>query len=79
MTDQMIGDVLDGLGITLDLDDGDLVASALVLAKVVGEDGEVSLFVGQSDGLSWLEQIGLVTAAQQVIQQTQFAPRDDYE
>lgn len=77
--EQKIGEVLDGLGITLDLDDGDLVASALVLAKVVGEDGQVSLFVGESEGLSWLEQIGLVTAAQQAIQQTQIAPRDDYE
>lgn len=77
MTDQQIGPVLDGLGVTLDLDDGDLVASALVLAKVVGKDGEVSLFVGESDGLSWLDQIGLVTAAQQVIQQTQFAPREE--
>jgi len=35
-----IGNLLDGLGLDLDLDEGELVAGAIVLLKTVDEDGE---------------------------------------
>lgn len=65
--DQRAGPILDGLGITLNLEDGDLVASALVLAKVVKVDGQVALLIEDSDGMSWLDQHGLVAAAAAII------------
>lgn len=71
MTEQPIGPILDGLGMTLELDDGDLVASACVIAKVVDKDGDVSLAMGSSEGLSWIEQNGLISSAQQIINQTE--------
>lgn len=77
MTEQKIGPILDGLGVTLDMDDGDLIASAVVLAKVIDSDGDVSLYIGTSDGLSWIDQLGLLAAAHQVSQQTTIGPRDE--
>ncbi|GIF08674.1 hypothetical protein [Actinoplanes siamensis] len=67
MPDQPAGPILDGLGITLDLEDRDLVVSALVLAKVVKADGQVVLVIEDSEGMSWLDQLGLVSAADAVI------------
>lgn len=77
MTQQQIGPVLDGLGVTIDLDEGDLVASSMVLSKVVDADGDVSLHITYSDGLSWIDQMGLLAAAQNLVQQVPFrAPED---
>ncbi|MFE6412550.1 hypothetical protein ACFVOR_37085 [Streptomyces sp. NPDC057837] len=71
MSEQPIGPILDGLGTTIDLDDGDLVASeAFVIAKVVEANGDVSLALASSDGLSWIEQNGLLASAQQIVNQT---------
>lgn len=67
---------MDHLGVTLDLEDGDLVASAVLLAKVVDENGNVSVGIGPSDGCSWLEQLGLVSAADSLVRQG-FERRDD--
>lgn len=71
MTEQPIGPILNGLGMNLELDDGDLVASAFVIAKVVDKDGDVSLAMASSEGLSWIEQNGLLSSAQQIINQTE--------
>jgi len=67
MSDQPIGPILDGLGTQIDLADGDLIASALVIAKVIDTNGEVSLYIATSEGLSWIDQNGLVTSAQQIL------------
>lgn len=77
MAEQPAGLHLDGLGITFDLDDGDLVESALVLSKVVQADGTVSLHIAHSDGLSWIDRLGLLTAAQHVSQQMSIESGDD--
>lgn len=77
MSEQKIGPILDGLGVTLDLDDGDLIASVIVLAKVVDADGLVSLYVGDSEGLSWIDQMGLLAAAQNVVQAVPFRSTED--
>lgn len=60
---QPVGPVLDGLGIRITLKDGDLVAGAIVLTKVVEADGGVRLGVTWPDGMSWLERLGMLHAA----------------
>lgn len=77
MNEQPIGPILDGLGATIGLDDGDLVASAFVIAKVVEPNGNVSLALSSSDGLSWIEQNGLLASAQQIVNQTSISQKDD--
>lgn len=77
MTDQPVTTILDGLGITIDLDDGDLIANAVVIAKVVGEDGDVGIAISSSDGSSWLDQLALITAASEALRSQRFTNRDD--
>lgn len=77
MTEQPIGPILDGLGNTLDMDDGDFVVSALVIAKVVDKDGAVSLALSCSEALSWIDQNGLLTSAQQIVNQTEIGKKGD--
>lgn len=77
MTEQPMGPILDGLGNTLEMDEGDLVSSALVIAKVVDKDGEVSLALSCSEGLSWIDQNGLLTSAQQIVNQSEIGKRGD--
>jgi hypothetical protein len=79
MTDQNIGPILDGLGASIELDEGDLISSALVIAKVVDSAGEVSLSLSTSDGLSWIDQNGLVASAQQILNQRLIGLREDDE
>jgi hypothetical protein len=79
MTEQPAGPILDGLGVTLDLAEGDLVASAIVLAKVVNTEGDVALVIGSSEGISWLEQLGLVTAGADLISPDRWARTEDDE
>lgn len=77
MTEQPIGPILDGLGTTIDLEDGDLVASAFVIAKVVDRDGDVALTLASSEGLSWIDQNGLLTSAQQIVNQAEIGKKGD--
>jgi hypothetical protein len=67
MPDQPIGPILDGLGVTVDLDQGELVETALVITKLVTDTGQVLLGVYGPDNLSWLDKLGLVEAAKQRI------------
>lgn len=76
MAEQPIGPILDGLGVTIDLDDGELVENVLVLAKTVDESGGVALTVANSVGMSWIEQLGLLAAAQQVLNGNSYGPPD---
>lgn len=69
MTEQKIGHILDGLGVALDLDEGDLVSSAVVLCKVIKADGTVTLGYAQSDGMCWIEGVGMLTAGSDVARQ----------
>ncbi|MFJ6239574.1 hypothetical protein ACIQH0_36440 [Streptomyces griseus] len=63
MADQQIGQLLDTLGVTADLDDGDLVTDALVILKVLQPDGSIALSIGATDTRDWINQTGLLRAA----------------
>jgi len=63
---ELVGNLLDGLGVEYHPEDGELVESALVLLKVIGPDGDVSLRTLSSDGLSWIERIGMLRSAEAV-------------
>lgn len=54
-----IGDILDGLGVDAVIEEGELVEGAVVLLKVLHANGTVQLTVSTSDGLSWLEVLGM--------------------
>lgn len=77
MAEQKIGGLLDSLGVSADLDVGDMVPDALVLLKAVGEDGTVALTLASSEGLSWLDQLGMLTAAQAIVNQGRYEQHSD--
>lgn len=62
MPDQQIGQLLDTLGVTADLDDGDLVTDAHIVLKVVKADGGTTLIKATSEALDWVTSIGMLTA-----------------
>lgn len=61
---QPIGDVLDGIGIKATLEEGELVAGAMVLLKVIDTDGDTRLTMAYSDGLGWIERAGMLRIAE---------------
>lgn len=61
-----LGDMLDKLGVRSGIAPDDLVTDAMVLLKVLEPDGSVRLAFAWSEGMSWIERLGMVTAAQAV-------------
>lgn len=60
--------LLRGLGITLDVEEGEHLVEVLVLAKTWSPaTGQTSLVYGASRGLDWVSQQGLMSAARLVI------------
>jgi hypothetical protein len=66
MADQKIGQLLDSLGVTVDLDEGDLPTDAHVILKIVKADGAVSLVKAASESLDWITTLGMLTAALEI-------------
>lgn len=69
MADRKAGELLDALNVTLEVDDTDMVTDAIVIAKNVMANGEVSVIIGKSESTSWLEQLGLVYAAADIMRE----------
>ena len=66
MAEQKIGQLLDALGTTVDLAEGDMPVDAHVLLKVVRADGTVSLVKGASESLDWITALGMLTAGLEI-------------
>lgn len=66
-----LGGLIDSLGLRHQPEDGELIAGAVVLLKVIDRDGEVSMRSVWSSGLSWMERVGMHRAAEQ----TELPPR----
>lgn len=64
---QDISQILTNLGVSGEtLADDVLVTDAVALLKCVHPDGSVSLFMGHSDGMSWIERLGMLRAAERL-------------
>jgi hypothetical protein len=62
VSDRKIGDIADAHGVTIDLEDDDLITDVLVIAKVITTDG-TGLAVAASEGMDWITQLGMIHAA----------------
>lgn len=62
-----IGDILDQLGVQSDVEAEDLVSSAVVVLSVLvpGSD-EPRLSIANSEGMSWIQQAGLLRLAERI-------------
>lgn len=68
MSDQKVGALLDSLGVTMDLGEDQQLVEVVVLGKVAHFDtGGTSVVLGNSEGLDWISQRGIVSAAQHVL------------
>lgn len=63
MAEQRIGQLLDTLGLTAELDDGDMATDAVVILKVVQADGSVAISIGITESMDWITQQGLLSGA----------------
>lgn len=63
MAEQRIGQLLDSLGVTAELEDDDMPTDALVLIKAVQPDGKVAIVIAASETLDWVSQTGLLHGA----------------
>jgi hypothetical protein len=70
--EQPAGPIVDGLGITLDVDEGCLVSDAVLLAKVIGPDGTSIVAISDNPSMDWLTQYALIKAAERIIDTQQF-------
>jgi hypothetical protein len=61
-----LGDICDKLGVTARLADDDLVTDVYAIVKVLEPNGETRLTFCWSDGISWVERLGMVTVAQAI-------------
>lgn len=63
MSEQPLGGRLDALGVTADIPDGTLIASAVVVLRSILPDGTERLSVAHSDGLGRIEAAGMLHIA----------------
>ena len=63
-----IGQQLDNLGLRADVDADDLIPSAVVvMAVLVPGDNNPRLTIASSEGISWIEQAGLLRLAERIV------------
>ncbi len=74
-----VGDIVDGLGVEMSIQEDDMVTDVVVLAKVVEADGSVRLSMGWSQGMSWIERLGILTASMQTDSLMPAIAQDDDE
>jgi hypothetical protein len=72
-----VGQIVDSLGTSMSIREGDMVTDTIVIAKVVEDDGTVRLSMGWSDGMSWIERLGMLTAAMQTDSLSPVSAQDD--
>lgn len=71
------GQLLDGLGLELELEPGDLVESAVVIARVVQDDNTVTVLIGNTGHIPSLDQHGLISVAYQLTCDSWRSRKDD--
>lgn len=63
---EAVGQLIDSLGVKGTLAEGDLCTDAIVLMKVIDPDGDARLSVVWSDGMSWIERVGMLRIAEKI-------------
>ena len=73
MSEQIVGDLLDRSGLTLNLGEDVMLTDAVLIAKILYPDGASGVIVGTSEGISWVEEAGMLSVANLVMEQQIFA------
>lgn len=59
-----LGGLIDSLGVKHSPEEGEFVTDAIVILKTIDPKGRVGLRMAYSDGMSWLERIGMLRATE---------------
>jgi len=63
-------------GVTLDLDEGDMVTDVILIAKIITPDGQPGIAIGNSEGMDWLTQFGVASAGYEYIRNVAWRGND---
>lgn len=75
---QLIGSIIDHLGVKAIIEPSQRITEVLVVAKLTDfEDGSTSLGVYNSSGVDWIALLGLLRAAQILMEITQFSHTEE--
>lgn len=61
-----MGDLIDSLGVVHTPAEGELISDVVVLLKVIDTHGNATLRLAWSEGMSWIERVGMLRAAEHV-------------
>lgn len=61
--EQKVGSLLDSLGVTVELEETDMISDALVLLRISPEQGSSGVLIGASDNLDHIVALGMLTRA----------------
>lgn len=61
------GEIADSLDTRLEIRDGQIVTDLVLIAKIANPDGDAEVVIGSSGGMDWITQLGIVTAAGQIL------------
>jgi hypothetical protein len=81
MSREPIGPLMDALGVQIELEESQQVTEVLVIAKVHDfKTGDTAVGMYKSDCTDWVSQLGLLAAAQQIVDGGSiYCPGDDDE
>lgn len=63
MAERPVGTDMDALGVTLDLDEGDVIEQMVVIATVRGAVSGRHLYTGVSSAVDWMDQYMMIKLA----------------
>lgn len=68
MADQKIGELLDGMDVTLDIGEGQQITAVFIVAKLIDlNTGGTAMTFGSNEGVDWLAQLALMQGADIVL------------
>lgn len=70
MNDETLGQIVDKLGCSAaNIGEDRMITDVIVLAKTVRlEDGDVTLHISNSGGISWMEKVGILQVANRLLE-----------
>lgn len=77
MAEQKIGQLLDTLGVTTELDEDDMVSEVFAILKVVQADGSIAISIATTDSLDWINRSGLLHSALELTEGHYWRVEDD--
>jgi hypothetical protein len=58
-----VGDLIDARGVTITLEEGDIITNVILIAEVISEDNSSRIVISSGDGTDWLKEVGMISMA----------------